>query len=192
MLLGMQAEAPVAEVKSETALTPGINLLPPPKLRPPSRLIPPVKLTGGTSLIPGSEFATPVVREGKRNFTLRKAQSASEGHSRAEEQVYQALWTSGEGIEDGSRIVTIGYVSLGRMALLSESNARINLRTLVKKLAVEEYSTYQCEAGRGRTWRVFSPEKVMERRLAAGLVWYMKRTLALVFVDPETGNPVLN
>jgi len=133
-----------------------------------------------------------VVREGQRKFARRQAQSSSEGHSRAEEQIYQVLWMSGEATGDGSRIVTIGYGSLGRMVQLSESNARINLRALAKKLAVEEYSTYQCETGRGRTWRVFAQDRIFQRRQEAGLIWYTKRTLAVVFVDPQTGTPLLS
>lgn len=89
---------------------------------------------------------------------------------------------------DGSRLITIGMLALARLSGLSESNARINLRSLQRKLAVEEHSTFVCENSLGRTWRVYSPEQILTRRRAAGLLWYMKRTLAVVFVDPETGS----
>lgn len=124
---------------------------------------------------------------GKRKFAIREASTVADGHSRAEHDVYLALWNEGAPQLDGSRLITIGMLNLGRLAGLSESNARINLRSLQRKLAVEEHSTFVCENSQGRTWRVFSPEQVLARRRAAGLIWYMKRTLAVTFVNPETG-----
>ena len=123
---------------------------------------------------------------------MRLAETASDGHSRAEEQIYKELWEAGEADGDGSRILTIGYVTLGRLVGLSESNVRINVRSLIRKLSLEEHTTYHCEAGRGRTWRIFSPERILERRREAGLIWYSKRTLAVVFVDGETGRNLLS
>jgi hypothetical protein len=33
--------------------------------------------------------------------------------------------------------------------------------------------------------------EIMRRRREAGLIWFMRRTLAVVFVDPATGHPLL-
>jgi hypothetical protein len=124
----------------------------------------------------------------KRSFAIREATTSADGHSRAEQDVYLALWNQGQAQLDGSRLITIGMLALARLAGLSESNARINLRSLQRKLAVEEHSTFVCEQSQGRTWRVYSPDQIMSRRRAAGMIWYMKRTLAVVFVDPGTGS----
>jgi hypothetical protein len=79
---------------------------------------------------------------------------------------------------------------MGKLTGLSESNARINLRSLVQKLAVDEHTTYDCAAGQGRTYRVYHPVEILRRRDEAGLRWVMRRTLAVVFVDPETKLPL--
>lgn len=122
----------------------------------------------------------------KRSFAVRRATCMADGHSRAEQMVYEAIWKAADPQEDGTRILTIGFLSLGRLAGLSESNARINLRSLIRKLAVEQHSTYVCEQSTGYTWRIYSSDAVFSRREAAGLIWYAKRTLAVVFVDPQT------
>lgn len=152
----------------------------PAKIIPPSKLEPGLKLTSAT-ILDGRQTK-------KRNFTIREATTAADGHSRAEHGVYEALWREGTAQFDGTRLITIGMLALARLCGLSESNARINLRSLQRKLAVEEHSTFVCENSLGRTWRVFSPEQILKRRRAAGLNWYMKRTLAVVFVDPQTGS----
>lgn len=174
--LAPKEEKSVAEVVFQSGpgpeLRPATNKLPSPVLRPPPKLI----------------ARTDIVIPKKRNFAIREASTATEGHSRAENDVYLALWNEATPQADGSRLITIGMLNLGRLSGLSESNARINLRSLQRKLAVEEHSTFVCENSLGRTWRVFSPEEIMIRRRNAGLIWYMKRTLAVVFVDPETGS----
>lgn len=143
-------------------------------------------------VVPLKAASFPVDRKaGRRKFAVRAAANVAEGHSRAEQQVYQAMWDSGEPQADGSRRVTAGILTLSRLAVLSESNTRINLRSLARKLAVEEEHTYNCAQNQGRTWRVYSPEQVLERRQRQGLIWCVKRTLKVVFVDPETGRDLL-
>lgn len=152
----------------------------PSQIRQASKLEPPIKLKPAPSLEVGSSSSSK-----KRQFAVRCAVSVSDGHSRAEQTLYETMWKEGAALDDRSRTLTIGFLTLGRLAGLSESNARINLRSLIRKLAVEQYSGYVCEQSTGYTWRVFSPESVLQRRSAAGLIWYTKRTLAVVFVDPE-------
>lgn len=191
LVVDQQASAPFTNPPPN--LEPGLNLRPSvginvnlevsAKSTPAFNSITPVRLKPPVSLHPGINLTGPR----KRNFAIREATTAADGHSRAEHDVYQALWNEGTPQLDGSRLITIGMLNLGRLAGLSESNARINLRSLQRKLAVEEHSTFVCENSQGRTWRVFSPDQILARRRAAGLIWYMKRTLAVVFVDPETG-----
>ncbi len=126
----------------------------------------------------------------KRQFAVRPALLVEDGHSRAEQQVYARLWDNATPHDDASRLITLGFASMGKLTGLSESNARINLRSLIQKLAVEEHTTYDCAASQGRTYRVFEPAEVLRRRHAAGLRWVMRRTLAVVFVDPESKLPL--
>ena len=115
---------------------------------------------------------------------------AQDAHTRAEQQVYEYLWENAKPLDTVSRTLTIGFGVLSRLVRLSESNTRINLRALVAKLAVEEAGAYNCERSVGRTYRVFNYSEILRRRREAGLVWYMRRTLAVVFVDPATGLPL--
>ncbi|MBV8731583.1 MAG: hypothetical protein JO336_17390 [Acidobacteriia bacterium] len=119
---------------------------------------------------------------------MRQSQDA---HTRAEQHVYECLWQSAHPHDSESRTITIGFGALAKMVGLSESNARINLRSLIAKLALEEIAEYNCERSVGRTYRVFSEVEILRRRREAGLVWFMRRTLAVVFVDPATGQPLL-
>ncbi|MBV8732769.1 MAG: hypothetical protein JO336_23405 [Acidobacteriia bacterium] len=119
---------------------------------------------------------------------MREPQDA---HTRAEQHVYECLWQNAHPYDPESRSITIGFGELAKLVGLSESNARINLRNLIAKLALEEIAEYNCERSVGRTYRVFSEAEVLRRRREAGLVWFMRRTLAVVFVDPATGQPLL-
>lgn len=159
---------------------PSLRSLIPVQVRAESKLEPGLKLSPGSSSDAGNSLA-----KKKRQFAVRRALSVSDGHSRAEQILYETMWKEASVLDDTSRTLTIGFLTLGRLAGLSESNARINLRSLIRKLALEQYSGYACEQSMGYTWRVFSPEAVLERRSKAGLIWYTKRTLAVVFVDPN-------
>lgn len=121
---------------------------------------------------------------------IHQAASLHDGHTRAERHLYEILWRMAEPHDEHSRLITVGFATLGRFADLSESNARINLRSLIRKRAVEEYHSYDCAQSRGRTYRVLDEAAVMERRREAGLQWYRKRTMGVVFVDPKTGEPI--
>ena len=89
---------------------------------------------------------------------------AQDAHSRAEQAVYQKLWECAKPLDDISRLITIGFGEMGRLVGLSESNARINTRMLIAKLALEEHSTYDCERGTGRTYRVSTYQEILHRR----------------------------
>lgn len=170
--------------ESGLSLVPGSNLRPGLNLIPDVKVIPGINLGPGLKLGPGPELEP--LAERKRQYPVRRAVTAEEGHSRGEQSIYEAMWRDGEAQADGSRLLRIGMLGLARRAGMSESNARMNLRGLFRKLAVEEETGYVCEAGQGRTWRVFSPEQVLERRRGAGMEFYRKRTLAVVF-EPNGG-----
>ena len=189
---------------------PGIKLIPDPRLIPapelPARVVPfpgasessipvpsnPIS-TSDINLIPGINIV-PAVNIGpgstsKRIFPVRQMKLAQDAHSRAEQAVYQKLWENAKPFDDVSRTITIGFGEMGRLVGLSESNARINTRMLIAKLAIEEHASYNCERGTGRTYRVFTYQEILNRRKQAGLTRYQRRTLAVVFVD-DTGQPI--
>lgn len=189
----------------ETAATaiPGLNLVPDVNIGPGTKLIPgsildaDANLRPGTELIPGLDIhgMESVGTDRKpvgRRFTIREALTAADGHSRAEQQVYETLWKVGSAQPDGSRVVRIGMLTLARQTGLSESNTRLNLRSLERKLAIEQVEGFVCESSQGRTWKIHSTESILARRRQLGLNWYMKRTLKVVFVDRETGDPLLS
>ena len=113
---------------------------------------------------------------------------AQDGHSHAEQAVYAALWDGGSPDSDGNRTITIGFGRLSRIARLSENNCRLNARSLVRKLAIEEIGEENSRASIGKTYRVFSYSAILQRRKAAGLEWVL-RTKGVAFVRPD-GTPL--
>ena len=100
------------------------------------------------------------------------------------------MWDNATSLDGISRLITLGFASMGKLTGLSESNARINLRSLIQKLAIDEHTTYDCAASQGRTYRLYQPAEILRRRHQAGLSWVMRRTLAVVFADPQTKLPL--
>jgi hypothetical protein len=130
------------------------------------------------------------LESGRRHYPIREMKAARDAHTRAEQQVYEYLWEKGLPLDGVSRTITIGFGTLAQEIRLSESNARINTRSLIAKLAMEEFAHYVCERSVGRTYRIFDEEEIVRRRREAGLTWYMRRTQAVVFVDPASGQPL--
>ncbi len=184
---------PVSRADSKLAAAPNPHPAPdltaPTKSRAASASISPATLGTPLTTTPPPALAP---EPKKRQFAVRPALLVEDGHSRAEQQVYARLWDNATPHDDASRLITLGFASMGKLTGLSESNARINLRSLIQKLAVEEHTTYDCAASQGRTYRVFEPAEVLRRRHAAGLRWVMRRTLAVVFVDPESKLPLFH
>lgn len=157
--------------------------LPSPKQRPPLATKPPLTLQPDLNLEAAPQ---------KRQFAVRPARLVEDGHSRAEQQVYTSLWDNATPHDEISRLITLGFASMGKLTGLSESNARINLRSLIQKLALDEHTTYNCAESQGRTYRIYHPAEILRRRHQAGLSWVMRRTLAVVFVDPQTKLPLFS
>jgi hypothetical protein len=114
----------------------------------------------------------------------RRATVVQDGHSHAEQAVYSALWENASPDNTGNRKVTIGLGRLSRFARLSENNCRLNIRSLVKKLALEEIGLEDSRNGIGKTYRIFSYGAILQRRKAAGMEWVI-RTKGVQFVSPE-------
>jgi hypothetical protein len=185
------------EAETPANLDLGAELSPPIKLSghqttiAPSNLTGPAKLPSHTDLSSHPISVPPLNLAKNRRFAIREMHHPSDAHTRAEQHVYERLWEIGKPYDEISRAVTIGFGAMASLVGLSESNARINLRSLLAKLAVEEIGQYNCERSQGRTYRIFNETEILRRRREAGLQWYMRRTLAVVFVDPATGQPLL-
>ncbi len=188
--------SPASPVKQQAESTAGPSLGSPLVLKSPRS-----ELEAAPALtLPAAAFLTPspLLAAGlslratpqKRTFAVRPAHLVEDGHSRAEQQVYAQLWENATPFDEISRLITLGFASMGRLTGLSESNARINLRSLIQKLALDEHTTYDCATSQGRTYRIYQSAEILRRRHQAGLSWVMRRTLAVVFVDPQTKLPL--
>ena len=74
---------------------------------------------------------------------------------------------------------------MSHLARLSLNNCRLNVRSLVRKLAIEEVEGPHCEKQVGKTYVVYSPAAILRRRREAGLEWVV-RTKGVMFVNPES------
>jgi hypothetical protein len=138
-----------------------------------SFLIPsPAPANGNSGALPPP--AVPEALRIRRKGRIRKALMVEDGHSLAEEAVYEALWnaalpTDGEATED--RTVRLGYHKLAQMTRLSWVSVKANLRSLEKKLAIEVTGSENSATREGKTYRVYSRAAILERRKKAGLEW---------------------
>lgn len=119
----------------------------------------------------------------------RRAVTVEDGHSHIEHHVYTTLWSSAEPHGEDSRILTMGFGTMSHLVRLSLNNCRLNVRSLVRKLAIEEFREEQCPQGVGKTYLIHGPDAVLRRRREAGLEWVI-RTRGVVFVDPATDRPL--
>jgi hypothetical protein len=118
------------------------------------------------------------------------ARQVPDGHSHSEHAVYTTLWDAGEPYSQEARVVTIGLGAMSRLVRLSLNNCRLNIRSLIRKLAVEEWKAAECERQIGKTYLVYNTNSILRRRKTAGLEWVV-RTRGVSFVDPKTGAPML-
>lgn len=118
-----------------------------------------------------------------------KAALVQDGHSLAEQAVYEALWEAASpvnGPSDGDRIIRIGYDRLAKLTRLSWVTVKANLRSLEKKLAIEVTSSENSAAHQGKCYLVYSPPSILKRRKRAGLEWVRKtRGVELLARPPE-------
>jgi hypothetical protein len=113
-----------------------------------------------------------------RRERIYRARTSEDGHSFAEQAVYEALWGAAapEGqAESAPRTLRIGYDRLARLTRLSWVSVKANLRKLEVKLAIETIGGENSAAREGKAYRIYSPPAVLERRQRAGLVW-VRRT----------------
>jgi hypothetical protein len=121
-----------------------------------------------------------------------RATTVQHGHSSGEQNLFQTMWSSPDArIESpDSRLLTAGYDALARMANLNEKSVRHAIRALLAKLAIEVAAAEKCDQRLGRTYRIFSYRKVLDRREAAGLIW-VRKTRGVEFIAQPAISPTV-
>ena len=117
---------------------------------------------------------------------VREARTVEEGHSLAEQAVYNAMYRGGKPYQGDSRILTIGLRTLAELSRMAYSNCKANVRSLAAKLAIDEGEGFSYTDG--RTYIIYGFEEILRRRKAAGLT-HVIRHRGVAFVDPDTGVP---
>lgn len=115
-----------------------------------------------------------------RKFHISRARKVEDGHSFAEQAVYEALWDMGIPIAqnadgESDREVRIGYTRLAQLTRLSWVSVKANLRSLERKLSIEVTGSENSATREGKCYRVYSRHSILERRRKAGLEW-VRRT----------------
>jgi hypothetical protein len=128
-----------------------------------------------------------VSRNGRQS-RVWKANAVEDGHSLAEQAVYEALWKAASpvnGVEGGDRTIRIGYHRLAQMTRLSWVSVKANLRSLEKKLAIEVTGSENSAAQQGKRFLVYGRQSILERRRRAGLEW-VRRTRGVELLSDAT------
>ena len=127
--------------------------------------------------VAGPVDATAAISQ-RRQGRIRKATMAEDGHSLAEQAVYEVLWQAASPVgdlADADRTIRIGYHRLAQMTRLSWVSVKANLRTLEKKLAIEVTGSENSATREGKCYLVYSRSSILVRRKQAGLEW-VRRT----------------
>jgi hypothetical protein len=123
-----------------------------------------------------------------RQGRIRKAIMVEDGHSLAEQAVYEVLWKASSPISDlanADRTIRIGYHRLAQMTRLSWVSVKANLRTLERKLAIEVTGSENSATREGKCYLVYSRPSILERRKRAGLEW-VRRTRGVELLSQAT------
>lgn len=115
-----------------------------------------------------SERTGPIIQKAYRT------RAAQDGHSMAEQQIYDTLWREARIITDEYREITIGYRALADKARLHRNTIDRNLASLQTKLAIEIIKAEDRAENIGRTYRVYGFRSILSRRESAGMIWFMK------------------
>jgi hypothetical protein len=123
----------------------------------------------------------------RRRVRIREAVTVQDGHSLAEQAVYDAMYRAGKPYQGDSRLLTIGLRTLAELSRMAYSNCKANVRSLVAKLAVDERPGFSYTEG--RTYIIYSFREILRRRKAVGLT-HVIRTRGVAFVEPLTGREI--
>jgi hypothetical protein len=121
----------------------------------------------------------------RRPPRLREAYTVQDGHSHGEQALYDAMYRNGRPYQgDEIKILTIGYRTLAERSRMAYSNCKLNVRSLIEKLAIEPLGDFSYTEG--TTFLVYGYREVLRRRRAAGLT-HIIRQRGVSFIDPATG-----
>lgn len=120
---------------------------------------------------------------------IRPAITAEDGHSLSEQYLYEALWNAAKPNGKEARTITLGFGAMSRLVKLTLNNCRLNVRSLIRKLAIAEADAARCDEQIGKTYYIYSPAEIVRRRKEAGFEWVI-RSRGVAFVDPNTGIPL--
>lgn len=134
----------------------------------------------------GAEQTAAVYFRFQRRPRIREAHTVQDGHSLAEQAVYETMYGAGKPYREESRILTVGLRTLAELSRMAYSNCKANVRSLIAKKALDELPGFSYIDG--RTYIIYSPAEIMRRRREAGLT-YVLRTRGVAFVDPQSGAP---
>ncbi len=115
---------------------------------------------------------------GKRRY--HRCVFAQEAHTPGEQAVLSGLYRLGKNprfgrvLSDGSLRVCVSLVELGRQIAMHETNVRVNVRSLIKKLAIEQVRAEDKKQQSAREYHVYTLKQILERRRVAGLEWVVK------------------
>jgi hypothetical protein len=123
----------------------------------------------------------------RRRPRIREAVTVQDGHSLAEQAVYDAMWREGKPYRGDARILTIGLRTLAEISHMAYSNCKANVRSLVAKLALDELPGFSYTDG--RTYIIHGELEILRRRTEAGLT-HVLRTRGVAFVQPRSGAPI--
>jgi len=143
---------------------------------------------GGVAGAPGAAEAIPSPSPLVKG-RIREAVVVEDGHSLAEQAVYEVLWREGAPVgeeEDADRTIRIGYQRLAQRTRLSWVSVKANLRTLERKLAIEVTGSENSATREGKCYRVYSRPSILERRKNAGLLWVRRTRGVELLTGPAT------
>jgi hypothetical protein len=123
-----------------------------------------------------------------RKGRIRRAVVVEDGHSLAEQAVYEALWKAALPVNEPAnedRTIRLGYRRLAQMTRLSWVSVKSNLRSLEKKLAIEVTGSENSATRQGKSYRVYSRPAILERRKKAGLEW-VRRSRGVELLQAES------
>lgn len=103
---------------------------------------------------------------------VRPVKSVHDGHTKAEQLLYAAMWAAGRPEHprpDAPRILTGGYDQLSSLSGLYWSAVKRNLQSLQTKLAIETIASENSNERVGRTYRIYCAAAILDRRRNAGL-----------------------
>lgn len=158
-------------------------------------VVPSTSVVSGTPAVPRTPVKpdTPVVLGGEAGrkvvLRVRACRVAQDGHSVVEQSIYDSMYRHPKARPeaDGSRIVALGYADLSYLSRISRRSVRLNVRSLLEKMAIEVCGDFSATDQAPKTYRVLSYATILDRRRAKGLEYIVRRNGGVQFVNAEGG-----